>query len=183
MVLLLLAALLLIGMAAAVRFGLKIYYRAAYPMQYAPLVDSACKEKNLDRALVYAIIRTESGFNPNAVSGAGARGLMQLMPDALDWVRMRGGEKEPSNYEELFDPKQNIEYGTRMLKLLFDEFETTETVLCAYHAGWGSVKDWLKNPAYAPDGKTVSQIPFKDTAHYVSKVQKTVQMYRRLYQL
>ncbi|MEM1485321.1 lytic transglycosylase domain-containing protein [Oscillospiraceae bacterium PP1C4] len=180
---LLLLVVVMLGAVKAVQFGLDRYYRNAYPMQYSALVDAACQKNNLDRAFVYALIRTESGFDPNAVSNVGARGLMQLMPDAFDWVRMRSGEESTTDYDQLFDPEINITYGTGMLRILFDEFETGDNVLCAYHAGWGSVKKWLANPEYAPDGENIAEIPFPDTAHYVSKVNKAAAIYRKLYDL
>lgn len=183
----LLAELLLLVLAAAVavalvRFGLDRYYRQAYPMKYETLIDAACAEKKLDRALVYAVVRTESGFNPQAVSPVGARGLMQLMPDAFDWVRMRQG-RPPDDQTLLFDPATNIDCGTDMLRMFLDEFDSPENALCAYHAGRGSVMKWLSNPDYAPDGATVTNIPFADTSAYVNKVLKTVEIYRKLYEI
>ena len=121
---LLLLAMVLLGAVSAVRYGFDRYYRNAYPMKYEELIDSACREKELDRALVYAVVRTESGFNPEAVSNVGAKGLMQMMPDAYDWVRMRKGLAGEADHDDLFDPETNIEYGTSMLKILLDEFGT-----------------------------------------------------------
>lgn len=183
----LLAELLLLAMAAIaavflVRTGLERYYRQAYPMKYEALINAACAEKGLDRALVYAVVRTESGFNPEAVSPVGARGLMQLMPDAFDWVRMRQG-RQPEDQTRLFDPETNIDCGTEMLRLFLEEFDSEENALCAYHAGRGSVLKWLANPDYAPDGKTVTNIPFTDTSAYVAKVLKTMEMYRKIYEI
>lgn len=175
--------LVIFGGILAARFGFLQYYRSAYPMKYAQLIDEACEQKGLDRALVYAVVRTESGFNPNAVSGVGARGLMQLMPDTFDWVQMRRGETAALDHDLLFDPAVNIDYGTDMLKLLESEFSSQDNVLCAYHAGWGSVKQWLANDEYAPDGENISKIPFGDTAAYVKKVNKTIEIYRRLYNM
>lgn len=167
----------------AVSFGLMKFYTSVYPMKYTELIDAACEEKNLDRAFVYAVVKTESGFRPDVTSNVGARGLMQLMPDAYDWVVMRkgGATDEEPDYERLYEPELNIEYGTSMLRLLLDEFETENNALCAYHAGWGSVKQWLASEEYAPDGKNVTSIPFGDTSRYVEKVQKTAEIYRRLY--
>ena len=180
---LLLLAMVLLGAVSAVRYGFDRYYRNAYPMKYEELIDSACREKELDRALVYAVVRTESGFNPEAVSNVGAKGLMQMMPDAYEWVRMRKGLAGEADHDDLFDPETNIEYGTSMLKILLDEFGTVDNALCAYHAGWGSVKNWLGDPEISPDGEHVEHIPFKDTAAYVEKVGKTIEIYRRLYDL
>lgn len=70
-----------------------------------------------------------------------------------------------------------------MLRILLDEFGTVENVLCAYHAGWGSAKQWLGDPAHAPDGEHITDIPFDDTRAYVAKVKKTMEVYRRLYDL
>ena len=179
----LLAAVAAAALAFA-RFGFGRYYERAYPMDYAALIDAACEERGLDRALVYAVVRTESGFRAHAESEVGARGLMQLMPDAYDWVRMRTGAGEgPVDYDSLFDPETNIACGTAMLRLLLDEFETVENALAAYHAGWGSVKEWLRNPDYAPDGKNLAHIPFEDTRGYVAKVKRTMDVYRKLYDL
>lgn len=181
MELLLLAAVLL-GSLVAVGYGFDRYYRYAYPLKYTELIDAACTEKQLDRALVYAVVHTESGFNPEAVSSVGAMGLMQLMPESFEWVQMRKGLTEPPA-EGLFDPATNVEYGTSMLRLLLDEFGTVDNALAAYHAGWGSAKRWLSDPELSPDGETLAVIPFKDTAAYVEKVNKTIERYRRLYDL
>ena len=70
-----------------------------------------------------------------------------------------------------------------MLRLLLDEFGTERNALAAYPAGWGSVKQWLQDPEYAPDGEHVTHIPFEDTRAYVDKVEKTREIYRRLYGL
>ena len=175
-------ALLLAAGVLAVRWGLGLYYHAAYPLAYTALIDSACDQKGLDPALVYAVVRTESGFDPDAQSPVGARGLMQLMPDAYDWVRMRRGEPaEGADYEDLYDPAVCVDYGTDMLRLLLAEFGSVRNTLCAYHAGWGSVKSWLADPQYAPDGRQVEQIPFADTRDYVQKVERAMEIYRRLY--
>lgn len=176
---------LAVAIAAAVvlaRVGLDYYYERAYPLRYTDLIDSACEAKDLDRALVYAVVRTESHFNPQAVSGVGAKGLMQIMPDAFDWVRMRQGKKgEPE--KDLFDPETNIDCGTEMLRMFLDEFDSVENALCAYHAGRGSLMQWLADPEYAPDGKTVTTIPFADTRAYVAKVLETIETYRKIYDM
>ena len=175
-----LAAVALILLAS---YGVNQYYQISYPRKYTGLVEEACRQKQLDEALVYAVIRTESGFDPQAQSAVGARGLMQLMPDAYDWIRMRQGKQGEADYELLFDPVENIECGTEMLRILLEEFGSVENALCAYHAGWGSAKQWLADPQYAPDGKQITRIPFADTRAYVEKVTKTMERYRKLYEL
>ena len=163
--------------------GMQVYYKKAYPMKYESLIADACERRGLDLSLVYAVVHTESSFRPDAVSHVGARGLMQLMPDAFDWVQMRRGLPAVAEKEILFDPEVNIETGTALLRLLLDEFHATENALCAYHAGRSRVKSWLQNPEYAPDGKQVTYIPFADTRAYVERVCRTQEIYKKLYDI
>lgn len=180
---LLLLAIAAVGALLVVKGALSWYYRDAYPMKYQSLIDTVCEEKGLDPALVYAVVRTESSFNPRAQSNVGAKGLMQLMPDAFDWVRMRQGRSLIEDKDALYDPELNVDCGTEMLRMFLDEFGTVENALCAYHAGRGSLKSWLADPEYSPDGIHVETIPFADTRAYVKKVCKSMEIYRRLYQL
>lgn len=168
-----------------IRTGLVEFYRRAYPLKYTELVEKFCMEKELDPALIYAVIRTESSFNPQAVgpvAAIDARGLMQVTSDAFNWVRMRQG-KEPMDPETLFEPEVNIECGSEMLRMFLDEFDFVENALCAYHAGRTNAMKWLADPEYAPDGKIITNIPFEDTAAYVHKVCKTMEIYRELYDM
>ena len=158
------------------------FYRAAYPIAYRDIVLTESERNALPPSLVFAVIHTESGFDPAARSHVGAQGLMQITPDTLDWTVYRlGEEKQPEAL--LYDSAANIKYGAALLRLLTNEFGQVENVLCAYHAGWGSVKSWLQNPEYAPNGTDVDLIPFGDTARYVEKVLATQEIYRKLYGL
>ncbi len=112
---------------------------------------------NIDPHLIRAMIRTESGFNPKAVSKKGARGLMQLMP----------GTAKELKVDDVFDPKQNIEGGTRYLRSLLDTFkEDLKLALAAYNAGPTVVKKQMKVP----------RIP--ETVNYVKQVLKYYQEYK-----
>ena len=131
--------------------------QTVYPLKYSELVEKYSAEYNLDEAFVYAVIETESGFNKDAVSEVGARGLMQIMPDTFKWLKSKTGEK--LSEDALFEPEVSIWYGCFLLRYLLDEFENEKTALAAYHAGVGRVKKWLKDPEYSDDGKTVARIP------------------------
>ena len=170
----------LLAAGAALLFaGLLCYYRGAYPLGYREEVESWAAENRLDPALVYAVIRTESGFDPEAVSAVGARGLMQLTPDTYEWVCYRLGEE--AGEEGLTDPEENIRCGCANLRLLLGQFGEEKTALAAYHAGWGSVSRWLQSEKYSRDGSSLDSIPFPDTESYVSKVMATREIYRKLY--
>lgn len=180
-VLFLLAAL---TVAAAVfwQYGYSALLRAVYPRQYQEYVEKYASRYGVDPALIYAVIKNESNFNPKAVSRIGAEGLMQLTPETFSWAQSKkAGEKRSLTQNDLYDPEINIEYGTVVLAQLLGEFKQEGTSLAAYHAGRTNVKRWLVNSKYSTDGKTLYYIPFDDTRVYVSKVLKAKALYRQLY--
>lgn len=158
-----------------------LLFRGFYPKKYEAFVSRYAQEYQVEESLVYAVIRCESSFRPDAVSSVGARGLMQIMEDTYDWAKSKLGESAEHSYEDLFDPALNIQYGTFILSLLLDEFEEPATALAAYHAGWGNVKKWLADRNYSSNGVTLNEIPFPTTDGYVDDVLAAQKMYERLY--
>jgi len=175
-----LAALAILMSAAAVYFAWFRYYSAAYPIEYGEIVAEQSLATNVPESLLFAVIRTESGFDSNAQSHASARGLMQITQDTFEWAQFRIKEEADLSFDDLYDHEINIRYGAEILRLLLDEFGSENNALCAYHAGWGSVKRWLDNPQYTVDGEVVN-IPFGDTRRYVEKVLKTQEIYNDIY--
>lgn len=169
--------------------GLLLYngYRscrmAFYPIKYQQYVDNYAKQNGLSPSFVYAVIRCESSFDPNALSSIGARGLMQLTPETFWWVQGRLKVKPQLSDDALYDPETNIRYGSALLSELISEFGTRETALAAYHAGRSNVKKWLADPRYSHDHVTLYHIPFADTRAYVQKVLRTQEIYRKLYKI
>lgn len=161
-------------------FGYGIYLDKSYPLGYQSYVERYSQEYGIDKYFVYAVIRTESGFRPDAVSDVGARGLMQLMEDTFDWVKFRMGDEE-TVYYDMFNAEDNIRYGCWLLGYLYDEFGSVEVAAAAYHAGRGNVNNWLLDSRYSSDGVHLDTIPIGDTAHYVSKITKAMDVYVRMY--
>ncbi len=155
--------------------------RYIYPEHYNDYVEQASEETGVDKYLIYAVIRTESGFNEKAVSEADARGLMQLTEDAFEWVKFRMDDERDISYDDMFDPKYNIEYGSYLIKLLYEEYNDETTAIAAYHSGRGNVSDWLKDPDYSSDGATLDDMPPGKTKHYVKKVMTAYEGYTNLY--
>jgi len=97
-----------------------------------PMIDGVAKKRGLDAALVHAVIAAESGYNPNAVSPKGAIGLMQIMPTTA-------GDYGIDSADALFDPKTNVEIGTRHLKRLMRKYKNMRKAIMAYNAGEGAL--------------------------------------------
>ena len=128
--------------------------------------------------LVLAVIRTESDFCPNAVSKAGACGLMQLAPAPFKELTEELGLPI---HCDIFSPDANVRCGVLYLKKLLTLFPEESTALAAYNAGMGRVEAWLADPRYSHDGKTLHTIPFPETAFYVKKVLAVKTVYEKLY--
>ena len=151
-----------------------------YPLKYSEYVEKYSADFGIDKNLLYAVIKTESSFNPDAVSSADAVGLTQITPETFEWLKTKLGEEEKDI--SLTDPEVSIKYGAFFLGYLLDEFSNTDTALAAYHAGRGRVNEWLEDESISPDGKNLAEIPIKETAHYVRKVNKALNVYNKLYQ-
>ena len=177
---------LLIIFLGAVAIGIlnieNICKKYIYPIQYGSYVEKAAYETSIDKYLIYAIIKTESNFNPAATSDVGARGLMQLMEDAFEWVKFRMDDERDISYDDMYTPEYNIEYGSYLIMLLYEEYGDVETAVAAYHSGRGSVNEWLKSTENSSNGKTLDKIPSDTTAHYVNKVMKAYDAYINLYE-
>lgn len=170
--------LLLISVAGL--FAYDRFLRETHPLKYTAYVERYASEYGIQPTLVYAVIKTESGFRADAVSNVGARGLMQIMEDTFDWIKFRLGDEE-TEYYDMYDPETNIRYGCYLLGFLLDEFGQTDVAMAAYHAGRGNVNDWLSDERYSSDGIHLDVIPIADTAHYVNKINKAMDNYVRLY--
>lgn len=159
--------------------AVKLGVQTVYPRQYTEIVEENSERFEIDEALLYALIKTESGFNKDAVSSVGAKGLTQITPETFEWLQTK--TKESHSEDALFEPEISIYYGAYFLDMLLDEFSNTETALAAYHAGRGKVNEWLADPRYSPDGETLENIPYDDTEAYVKKVIRSCEKYKEIY--
>ncbi|MBE6646773.1 MAG: lytic transglycosylase domain-containing protein [Ruminococcaceae bacterium] len=186
------APLIIILIVIAIVFGLlfdlvcTLIERSSYPKpeEYSEFVTKYAHEYGVDEALVYAVMKTESGFDSSAVSSKGAVGLMQIMPSTFEWLT-NDIFHEHLDKGMLYDPETNIKYGTYYLSRLYDRFGDWDTAIAAYNGGEGNVSEWLSDPKYSDDGKklNVNKIPseFRETENYVKKVNKALKKYKELY--
>lgn len=153
---------------------------ALYPLMYKDHVNKYSKTYEIDPFLVMAVIRSESSFDENATSKKDARGLMQISDKTGNWAA-ESLLLENYNKESLYDPETNIRIGTWYLNKLINQFQDIEVALAAYNAGSGNVQSWLGDKEFSQDGKTLKAIPFNETRDYISKVQKSYDIYTKIY--
>jgi soluble lytic murein transglycosylase len=152
-----------------------------HPLGYRYYVEKYADEFDLDPFLIYAVIKTESDFRPDAVSNMGARGLMQIMEETFNWLsRYRFFEREKV-FDDMFTPHENIRYGCYLLAYHLENFGDLDCSLAAYFAGDNTVLRWLGNSEFSSDGKTLDHIPDPDTRHYINKVRTAYETYIKLY--
>lgn len=172
---------ILVSAAFILKKANSVYTQASYPLKYQNEIDAASKKYGVDKSLIYGVIKTESNFDPDAKSSAGALGLMQLMPDTFEWLQTYYKDENDYKFEDLTDPAINIDYGVELLSILSKRYENEETMLCAYNGGLGNVDKWLDNKDYSDDGKTLKVVPFPETDKYHKLVEQNKSIYYQLY--
>jgi soluble lytic murein transglycosylase len=171
--------LLLIGKAALNR-GLP-FDHYAYPVTgIPPYKDIGPK---VEKAIVFAIARQESGFNPSVVSPAKAYGLMQVTPDAAKYITKKyGAAFDLSRLKN--DSSYNATLGAAELGGLIDDYRGSYIMTFAgYNAGRGSVRKWIARYGDPRDPNVdavdwVERIPFSETRNYVQRIMENLQVYR-----
>ncbi|MCL2708240.1 MAG: lytic transglycosylase domain-containing protein [Defluviitaleaceae bacterium] len=151
-------------------FLLTVYSAAirAFPLEYGEIIKA--HSGLIGNDLVFAVIHAESKFKPDARSGKGASGLMQVTEPTAEWIASRMGLLfyDPSL---IYEPEINISIGCYYLNWLYDYYGGDLTLtLCAYNAGQGNVDGWLRDENYSSDGKRLDAIPFPETRQYVKRV-------------
>ncbi|HXH25368.1 MAG TPA: lytic transglycosylase domain-containing protein, partial [Vicinamibacterales bacterium] len=169
------------GLASSGDPGLpRAFWEVLYPLGWRDDVEAAAGQTGLDPFLVAAVVREESSYYPRAVSRAGARGLMQLMPSTARPLA-EGRGLAFADGDLLDDPRLNIEMGANYLATLLREFGDPRIALAAYNAGPGRVRGWLKARRATDLEAWVEMIPFDETRAYVKRVMHSWQEYRRIY--
>ena len=144
------------------------------PLKHEDVIRQQSDEKGVDAALIAAVIYSESKFS-DATSSAGARGLMQITPEAAEFIERQSGATS-FEMEDLSDPEINIRYGTFLLKELLERYDGDEAAaLAAYNAGPGNADKW------GGSDLNVSDIPFPETRAYVEEVLDKQREYRHKY--
>ena len=152
-----------------------------YPLAYRDIVEDVSRRYDIDPYLVYSIMREESRFNEDALSGAGAIGLMQLIPYTAKTMAGRSGAGiNIGSYMDIKIPSNNITLGSYYLKSLLDEFDSLPAAIAAYNAGEDIVRKWIKAYRYRGMDEFIEDIPYSETRNYVKRVLRSYYKYRLL---
>ncbi len=159
----------------------KPVWRLLYPLAYASLIDEFERQVGIDKFFVLSIMRTESHYNPEAQSGAGAQGLMQIMPaTAVRIARLLGD----SNFSlpDLKEPRVSIAYGAYYLQKLVRYYGGNYGVAAAaYNAGPIAVNNWIEACRGCDLPEFVESIPYRETRRYVKSIIKNLVTYKAIY--
>ena len=157
--------------------GPDAWQRRYYQLEHVSEITESAARHRVNPYLVASVIESESDWQPDALSAAGARGLMQVMPSTAEELARRG-RVDSSKYplSKLSDPAVNIEYGTAYLRYLVGRYHEIETALAAYNAGLANADLWS-----ARGGDIRRQIAFPETRFFVLKVSRGKDRYEALY--
>ena len=153
-----------------------------YPQRFTEYVEYYAGKYGIDPMILYAFIRTESGFDPGATSSVDARGLMQMTEETFLWLRSKLGLGEKVSFGDLYDPDVSIRFGCYYLHLCLVRYNgDISTAAAAYHSGWGTVDALLQKEEHSEDGLTLSGFPYNQMHHYVEKITACYAKYTELY--
>ena len=151
-----------------------------YPIKYNQYVEKYCKKYDVDKYLIYAIIKAESNFKEDVVSHKGANGLMQIMYPTAKEIAKKIDLSIDEN--SILEPNVNINIGTKYISTLMEKYNNTSLALAAYNAGSSNVDSWIKDKTIKNDGSNVENIPYKETNNYVRKILRDYKIYKNLYE-
>ncbi|HEX3277197.1 MAG TPA: lytic transglycosylase domain-containing protein [Thermoleophilaceae bacterium] len=176
------AALLAAAVAAVLVSGVldEAVREITLPLRHDDIIRQQAADKNVDAALIAAVIYEESRFR-DQTSNAGARGLMQITPETADFIARRSGGVR-FQQSDLATPQINISYGAWYLRYLIDHYKGNETLaIAAYNAGQSNVDRWVARAGGPANFDSAKHIPFPETRAYVRNVQERRQQYRDHY--
>jgi soluble lytic murein transglycosylase len=157
------------------------FWTMLYPQVFWPEVSQLAQTRGLNPYLVLSIIRQESAFNPAAISSAGARGLMQLMPATAQELltKLKLPQEAASR---LHDPQLSITLGTHYFAGLMQRYQGNVVLaLAGYNAGPARAARWREQWPGVPTDEFIERIPLDETRNYVKLILRNLMMYERLY--
>lgn len=171
--------------------SIMVVFKVIYPTRYKEYVLKYSEVYGIDPYLVFSMIKAESNFDPDALSGRNARGLMQITVTTGEWIA-KNLEVKDFSVNDLFEPETNIRFGCWYInyleskefnnaKFIYDTDDESKwnLIIMSYNGGSSNVKKWVKSNGSS--SLTYNQIPFKETRNYLKRVKDYKAMYKRLY--
>jgi len=155
------------------------FWQLSYPRPYSATVEAAAAEFDVDPLLIWAIMRRESRFDPEAFGYAGERGLMQILPSTQVWIAEQ--LEEDISPGDAFTPEASIRMGAWFLHFLLDYYDgDSELAVAAYNGGAGSVDSWQADPLVSNRDDLLRWIGFGQTREYLEMVSLDYRVYQEL---
>jgi soluble lytic murein transglycosylase len=156
------------------------FWQLSYPKPYSATVEAAAAEFKVDPLLIWAVMREESRYDPEALSYAGARGLMQVIPSTQTWIAEQLGEDISPG--DAYTPEASIRMGAWLLHFLIDYYEgDLELAIAAYNGGAASVDSWQADPLVSNRDDLLRWIEFGETREYLERVSLSYQVYEKVH--
>jgi len=164
----------------AIRVGPHAVQELTLPLRHEDIIRQQAAEKNLDPALIAAVIYQESKFR-DRTSSAGAKGLMQILPGTAEFIARKSGGTR-FELQDLGTPQINIAYGSWYLRYLIGRYNGDQVLaIAAYNAGEDNVDRWVSAAGGPGSFDATSDIPFPETRAYVQGVLSKRGAYKRHY--
>lgn len=151
-----------------------------FPLKNIDVTEKYCNEYDVDIYAALSLIKAESNFNPEAVSHAGAYGIMQLTEDTFFYCA-ENLQMKVDKYD-IFDVDKNIRAGIWYFSTLLKKYSgNISCAAAAYNAGAANVDKWLADESCSPDGAELKNIPYGETERHVQKIKSYIKIYKLLY--
>lgn len=155
-----------------------IIIKINYPQKYSEYVEKYAKEYEVEKELIYAMIKAESNFRHNVISNKKAIGLMQIL-ESTAYEVAQDIDKEITK-EEIINPETNICLGTKYISNLIKKYGNIGLAVASYNAGIGNVDSWIEEGTIQKEGTDLENIPFKETNNYVRKILRDYEVYKQI---
>ncbi len=168
-------------LSALINLCITLVQSSSYPKEYSEYVEKYASEYNVPEYVIYAVIDTDSNFDPNKRYEDGSTGLMHLPSHILKKISSHEHLDKDITSESLTSPNTAIQFGTYYLRYLFDRYKTWDVAIVAYSAGELKTSEWLANPSYSKNGTTLQEIPLDTAEDYLDDVNDAIDYYKNKY--
>ena len=170
-----------IALSALINLCITLIQKSIYPVKYSEHVETYAEKFNIPEYVIYAVINTDSNFDPDKQYGDGTKGLMHITYDVYTKLYSAEHLDDEASFEELTHPEISIRYGAYYLRYLFNRYRSWDTAIFAYSAGEKVVNDLLLDKEYSKNGIMLDKFPNNDSKKYLNAVNDSINYYKDTY--